>query len=144
MEEQKAINNKGATMRLGAYPCTLEKGSKSLAAYGEREIIERHRHRYEFNNQFLDLLTKHGMKVAGISPKTGLVEIVEIDNHPWFVGCQFHPEFKSRPMSPHPLFVQFIEAAVAQSKRRTWEKQKTSMAEPDAAASPAGKAAGSV
>ena len=124
MEEQKAVHNKGATMRLGAYACSLEKTSRSFAAYGEREINERHRHRYEFNNQYTDLVSRHGMKIVGTSPKTGLVEIVEIDNHPWFVGCQFHPEFKSRPMTPHPLFVHFIEAAVAQSKRRNWEKQK--------------------
>jgi len=124
MEEQKAIHNKGATMRLGAYACTLEKTSRSFAAYGEREISERHRHRYEFNNQYTDLVSRNGMKIVGTSPKTGLVEIVEIDNHPWFVGCQFHPEFKSRPMTPHPLFVQFLEAAVAQSKRKNWEMQK--------------------
>jgi len=124
MEEQKAIHNKGATMRLGAYSCELEKTSRSFAAYGEREISERHRHRYEFNNQYTDLVTRNGMRIVGTSPKTGLVEIVEIESHPWFVGCQFHPEFKSRPMTPHPLFVHFIEAAVAQSKRRSWEKQK--------------------
>ena len=124
MEEQKAIHNKGATMRLGAYSCALEKTSRSFAAYGEKEISERHRHRYEFNNQYTDLVTRNGMRIVGTSPKTGLVEIVEIESHPWFVGCQFHPEFKSRPMTPHPLFVHFIEAAVAQSKRRSWEKQK--------------------
>ncbi len=124
MEEQKAVHNKGATMRLGAYPCTLEKNSRSFTAYGEREISERHRHRYEFNNQYMDLFKRNGLKIVGISPKTDLVEIVELDDHPWFVGCQFHPEFKSRPMSPHPLFVDFIEAAVAQSMRRSWSNQK--------------------
>lgn len=124
MEEQKAIHNKGATMRLGAYACSLEKGSHAFSAYGERDVTERHRHRYEFNNQYTDLLTQHGLRIVGTSPKTGLVEIIEIDNHPWFLGCQFHPEFRSRPMSPHPLFVHFIEAAIAQSKRRSWEHQK--------------------
>ena len=125
MEEQKAVFNKGATMRLGAYTCMLEKGSKSLAAYGEREISERHRHRYEFNNQYSDLFKNHGLKIVGTCQKTELVEMIELDHHPWFVGCQFHPEFKSRPMFPHPLFVDFISAAVAQSKRRRWEMQKT-------------------
>lgn len=124
MEEQKAIYNKGATMRLGAYSCTIEKNTKSFLAYGEREISERHRHRYEFNNQYTDILTKNGLFLAGTSQKTGLVEIIEIPVHPWFVGCQFHPEFKSRPMYPHPLFVQFIAASTAESKRRSWEKQK--------------------
>ncbi len=128
MEEQKAVHDKGATMRLGAYDCSLEKNSKALAAYGEREISERHRHRYEFNNQYMDILTQNGLKITGMSPQTGLVEIVELDGHPWFLGCQFHPEFKSRPMSPHPLFVQFVDAAVAQSKRRRWEHQKTQLA----------------
>ncbi len=135
MEEQKAVHNKGATMRLGAYTCTLEKDTKSLAAYGEREISERHRHRYEFNNQYMDLFKQHGLKIAGLSKSTGLVEIIELDSHPWFVGCQFHPEFKSRPMSPHPLFVHFIEASVAQAKRRSWTRQKD---QPDAAGEDAG------
>jgi len=127
MEEQKAVYDKGATMRLGAYPCVLEKDSKSYEAYGEKEISERHRHRYEFNNQYTDILTQHGLKIVGISPKTGLVEMVELTNHPWFVGCQFHPEFRSRPMVPHPLFVHFIRASVAQAKRRSWEQQKTAI-----------------
>lgn len=124
MEEQKAVHNKGATMRLGAYDCKLEKDSRSFAAYKEREISERHRHRYEFNNQYMDTFEKNGLKIAGLSKSTGLVEIVELESHPWYVGCQFHPEFKSRPMSPHPLFVHFIEASVAQSKRRSWTKQR--------------------
>jgi CTP synthase len=133
MEEQKAVYNKGATMRLGAYPCVLEKDSKSFEAYGEKEISERHRHRYEFNSQYADIFKQHGMKIVGISPKTSLVEIIELANHPWFVGCQFHPEFKSRPMDPHPLFVHFIRASAAQAKRRQWEEQKTAgAAETDA------------
>ena len=125
MEEQKAVYNKGATMRLGAYPCTLEKDSRSYEAYGEKEISERHRHRYEFNNQYTELFTQHGLKIVGTSPKAGLVEMVDLTNHPWFVGCQFHPEFKSRPMEPHPLFVHFVRASVAEAKRRNWEQQKT-------------------
>jgi CTP synthase len=125
MEEQKAVHNMGATMRLGAYNCLLEKSSQAFAAYGDREISERHRHRYEFNNQYLDTLTKQGMRITGTSPETGLVEIVELADHPWFLGCQFHPEFKSRPMTPHPLFARFIEAAVAEAKRKQWEQQKS-------------------
>jgi len=126
MAEQKAVHNKGATMRLGAYACKLERDSKSYEAYGEKEISERHRHRYEFNNQYMDLLTQHGLKIIGMSPKTGLVEIVELADHPWFVGCQFHPEFQSRPLKPHQLFVQFIQAAVSQAKRSQWKDQKSS------------------
>jgi len=143
MEEQKAVHNKGATMRLGAYTCTLEKDTKSLAAYGEREISERHRHRYEFNNQYMDVFKQHGLKIAGLSKSTGLVEIIELDSHPWYVGCQFHPEFKSRPMSPHPLFAHFIEASVAQAKRRSWTRQKDqpdTAREDPVAAKPGGKA----
>lgn len=130
MEEQKAVHNKGATMRLGAYPCVLEKGSKSFLAYGEREISERHRHRYEFNSQYEDKFKACGLNVAGVSPKTGLVEIVEVDDHPWFVGCQFHPEFKSRPMMPHPLFTQFVESALARARQRDWQEQKEAVATP--------------
>jgi len=126
MEEQKAVYNKGATMRLGAYDCQIDKSSFSFAAYGEKEISERHRHRYEFNNDYTDVLKGHGLKVVGISSKTGLVEIVELSEHPWFVGCQFHPEFKSRPMSPHPLFVHFIKAAVKHAKMITWKDHKSS------------------
>ncbi len=130
MEEQKAVYNKGATMRLGAYTCNLEKNSRSLTAYGVREISERHRHRYEFNNHYSDMLTNEGLRIVGTCQKTGLVEIVEIDDHPWFVGCQFHPEFKSSPMSPHPLFVDFISAAKAQSQRREWKNQRDETASP--------------
>lgn len=129
MTEQKAVHNKGATMRLGAYPCVLEKGSKTSEAYGEKEISERHRHRYEFNNQYTEIFTQHGMRIAGISPKTNLVEVIELTNHPWFIGCQFHPEFKSTPMEPHLLFVSFIRASVAQAKRSQWESQKATHTE---------------
>jgi CTP synthase len=139
MEEQKAVHNKGATMRLGAYDCRLEKESRSFAAYKEREISERHRHRYEFNNQYMDTFEKNGLKIAGLSKSTGLVEIVELESHPWYVGCQFHPEFKSRPMSPHPLFVHFIEASVAQSKRRSWTKQRNAGSDEDSVSDTAKK-----
>ena len=108
---QKQITEKGASMRLGAYPCILEKDSFACAAYGEKEIGERHRHRYEFNNAFKDELVEKGLRITGASPDGSLAEIVEIGGHPWFLGCQFHPEFKSRPTSPHPLFSHFIRAA---------------------------------
>ncbi|WP_456484989.1 CTP synthase [Desulfurobacterium sp.] len=112
MESQKGIKEKGGTMRLGAYPCVLKEGTKSFTAYGEKEISERHRHRYEFNNRFREVLEKAGLTIAGTSPDNSLVEIVEIEDHPWFVGVQFHPEFKSRPWKPHPLFVDFVRASV--------------------------------
>jgi CTP synthase len=111
MEEQKGVEEKGGTMRLGAYPCILKEGTFSFSAYGVKEISERHRHRYEFNNKFRDVLEKAGLVIAGTSPDGKLVEIVEIKEHPWFVAVQFHPEFKSRPRTPHPLFLNFIKAA---------------------------------
>lgn len=112
MEEQKTISNMGGTMRLGAYPCRLLKGSKSFEIYGSELISERHRHRYEFNNAYLDDFKAAGMVPAGVNPDTGLVEIVEIPGHPFFVGSQFHPEYKSTAMHPHPLFVAFVNAAL--------------------------------
>jgi CTP synthase len=99
-------------MRLGAYPCHLHNPSLAFQAYGAAEISERHRHRYEFNTEFLEPLREAGMKFTGLSPDGKLVEIVELSDHPWFLGCQFHPEFKSRPMDPHPLFRGFIRAAL--------------------------------
>ncbi len=111
MEEQRGVKEKGGTMRLGAYPCVLKEGTFSFESYGKKEISERHRHRYEFNNRFRETLEKAGLVIAGTSPDEKLVEVVEIKNHPWFVAVQFHPEFKSRPRSPHPLFVNFIKAA---------------------------------
>lgn len=124
MQEQKAIKNKGATMRLGSYPCALEKGTKAYEAFGEKIISERHRHRYEFNNDFTELLKKGGMMVSGVCPANDLVEIVERTDHPWFLGCQFHPEFTSKPMRPHPLFKQFVEAALHYAKLQNWKNQK--------------------
>ncbi len=102
----------GGTMRLGAYQCILDKDSKSYKAYGVESIFERHRHRYEFNNNYRKTIEENGMKIVGLSPDKQLVEVVEITDHPWFVGCQFHPEFKSKPVEPHPLFKAFIKAAI--------------------------------
>ena len=112
LEEQKHINTKGATMRLGAYECRIKKGTRVYNAYKKEIIFERHRHRYEFNNRYKELMEKKGMVFSGIYPKGNLVEIVELKNHPWFVACQFHPEFKSKPDNPHPLFVDFIKYAL--------------------------------
>lgn len=116
VEERTEDSHKGGTMRLGAYPCILEEGTHAYRAYGIKEISERHRHRYEFNNAYRDILTKHGLKISGVSPDGELVEIIEIEDHPWFLGCQFHPEFKSRPTDPHPLFRAFIEAALREKR----------------------------
>jgi CTP synthase len=112
MPDQKDIENKGGTMRLGIYPCKLASGSKAREAYGEDLIYERHRHRYEFNNHYREAIQSKGMRITGLSPDERLVEIVEIENHPWYVAVQFHPEFKSRPTRSHPLFREFIRAAV--------------------------------
>ena len=102
----------GGTMRLGAYPCVLKEGSLAAAAYGQDMISERHRHRYEFNNAYRERLEQAGLVIAGTSPDHNLVEIIELTGHPWFLGCQFHPEFRSKPMLPHPLFRDFIHAAL--------------------------------
>ena len=110
MEEQKKINKKGGTMRLGAYPCVLTKGSLANKVYGKIEISERHRHRYEFNNEYREKLENAGLKVSGTSPDGNLVEIVELEKHPYFIAGQFHPELKSRPNNPAPLFVGLIKA----------------------------------
>ncbi|MFR9619704.1 MAG: CTP synthase [Rikenellaceae bacterium] len=112
MEEQKGITAKGGTMRLGAYPCSLTAGSKVAEAYGTSEISERHRHRYEFNSNYADEYMAAGMIPAGVNPETGLVEVVEVADHPWFVGTQYHPEYKSTVLNPHPLFVAFVRAAL--------------------------------
>lgn len=112
MEEQKNIDQKGGTMRLGLYPCRLSSDSKVHSIYGSELIYERHRHRYEFNNAYRTALTKAGLKLAGLSPDERLVEIIELPDHPWFIGVQFHPEFKSRPNRPHKLFADFIKASL--------------------------------
>ena len=116
MESQRKIYKKGGTMRLGAYPCELSDGSKAASYYGSTRIEERHRHRYEFNNEYRDAMSEKGLVFSGLSPDGELVEIVEYPEHPWFVACQFHPEFLSRPMKPHPLFKNFISASVKVSK----------------------------
>jgi len=112
MPDQKGVEEMGGTMRLGAYPCRIEKGTFSWEAYSEELVYERHRHRYEFNNEYRSELTKAGMVLSGTSPDGRLVEIIELKNHPWFVGVQFHPEFKSRPNRPHPLFKDFVKASI--------------------------------
>lgn len=116
MEEQKNVTDIGGTSRLGAYPCKLRKGSKAAKIYGTDEIEERHRHRFEFNNKYIKDFDDAGMKVAGICPTGGQVEIMENVNHPWMIGVQFHPEFLSRPVKPHPLFKDFVAAALARKK----------------------------
>jgi CTP synthase len=112
MAAQRSIDAKGGTMRLGAYPCVLQEDSLALKLYGRKKINERHRHRYEFNNDYIERFTAKGMVLSGVSPDGRLVEIIELKDHPWFLGCQFHPEFKSRPMDCHPLFKGFIKAAL--------------------------------
>jgi len=116
MEEQKKITIKGGTMRLGSYDCKLKKGTKAYAAYGESLIHERHRHRYEFNNKYLDQMEHAGLKAVGVNPESNLVEVVELKDHPWYVGVQYHPELKSTVLNPHPLFVKFVEAALEHKK----------------------------
>ena len=116
MEDQKNIDNKGGTMRLGAYPCRLQKGSKVYNIYKKTDISERHRHRFEFNNKYIEEFREAGMIPVGINPKDNLVEIVEVSDHPWFVGVQFHPEYKSTVAEPHPLFVGFVKAVLENKK----------------------------
>jgi CTP synthase len=116
LEEQKEIKNLGASMRLGAYPCKLSKSSHSFKSYKKDIISERHRHRYEFNNKYRKSFEKQGMVFAGINTGQSLVEIIELKDHPWFVACQFHPEFKSKPDRAHPLFRSFVAAALEYHK----------------------------
>jgi CTP synthase len=118
LEEQKTITHKGGTMRLGAQPCVLQEGSKARQAYGEDEISERHRHRYEFNPEYKQAFIDAGMIPVGTSPNGLLAEVVEIESHPWFVGVQYHPEFKSKPSAPHPLFKAFVDAALTRHRER--------------------------
>lgn len=118
MEEQKGVTEKGGTMRLGAYPCELKKGTKAHAIYGKNKISERHRHRYEFNNKYLQQYEEAGMIASGVNPDNSLVEIVELKNHPFFVASQFHPELKSTVANPHPLFVKFVAATLEHSKKK--------------------------
>ena len=119
MRSQEGIQEMGGTMRLGAYPCRLRPGSRAAQVYGAQEVSERHRHRYEVSNTYRDVLAEYGMRCSGLSPDGSLVEMIELPDHPWFVGCQFHPELKSRPTRPHPLFAGFIGAALEEQRRRT-------------------------
>ena len=119
MVEQKNIRDMGGTMRLGAYPCSIMKGTRTFEAYQQSLIHERHRHRYEFNNKYKALFEKKGLTMSGICEDRDLVEIIEITEHPWFVGVQFHPEFQSKPLKPHPLFKRFVTAS--------WERKKKVM-----------------
>lgn len=118
MEDQLKIRDMGGTMRLGTYPCKVEKGTKTYQAYKQTLIHERHRHRYEFKNAYRDRMKSKGMKLSGLSPDGNLVEMIELPNHPWFVGVQFHPELKSRPLNPHPLFREFVKAAVKYKSKK--------------------------
>ncbi len=129
LQQRDVDSEKGGTMRLGAYPCRLEPETLARKAYGEETISERHRHRYEFNNAYRDSLSEKGMVFSGISPDGELVEIVELTDHPWYLGCQFHPEFKSRPMTPHPLFASFIGAALEKSRSAGGEEPENGSAE---------------
>jgi CTP synthase len=117
MESQQHVTDMGGTMRLGAYPCRLARGSRAAEVYGVAEVSERHRHRYEVSNAYRELFVQHGLRLSGLSPDGQLVEIVELPKHPWFIGCQFHPELQSRPTRPHPLFAGFIAAATAAKRR---------------------------
>lgn len=121
LPEQKEIEQFGGTMRLGKYKCRIYEGTLARSSYKAEVVEERHRHRYEVNNFFLPVLERHGLKVSGINPERSLVEIIELPQsvHPYFLACQFHPEFKSRPTRPHPLFMSFIEAALKHQERRT-------------------------
>src|SRR5262249_19069424 len=125
LPEQRHVRNKGATMRLGAYPCALLPGSVAADAYGTLDISERHRHRYEFANEFRDQLVGAGLVLSGTSPDKKLVEMIELRDHPYFVGCQFHPEFKSRPAQAHPLFARYVRAALERQVARIKELRKS-------------------
>ena len=116
MNDQKNITDKGGTMRLGSWDCKLKENSLISKIYNSKNVNERHRHRYEFNSKYLEKIESNGMIASGINNKTGLVEIIELKDHPWFIGVQFHPEYKSTVLSPHPLFVSFISAAVNSNK----------------------------
>ena len=118
MEEQKQVTAKGGTMRLGAYPCTLKPGSLASKVYGRQEISERHRHRYEINNAYRAQLEEKGLVASGVNEQLGLVEVIELQGHPYFIGCQYHPEFQSKPFHPHPLFAGFVKAALEQRARK--------------------------
>lgn len=125
LPDQVGVEAKGATMRLGSYPCILQEGTLAQRVYGCREIHERHRHRYEVNNAYREILSRHGLVLSGLSPDGRLVEMVEMRDHPWFLGCQFHPEFKSRPMNAHPIFREFVRAALRYKHRAETEQSNS-------------------
>lgn len=125
VQKRTPETHKGGTMRLGLYPCRLQPNTLAISAYNKRLIYERHRHRYEFNNSYMDILEKAGMVFSGISPDKGLIEIIELKDHPWFLGCQFHPEFKSKPMEPHPLFREFIKASLKRGRKRAVQRLRS-------------------
>jgi CTP synthase len=135
LPNQSESIDKGATMRLGAYPCTLKPGTLAAKAYGTEHISERHRHRYEVNNAYRETLEKHGMIISGASPDGNLVEMIELADHPFFVACQFHPEFKSRPLQPQPIFRDFVGAALTSQRKRAGELAKSAPLTPETAAS---------
>ena len=124
MEDQQHVTDMGGTMRLGAYPCRLGPGTQAAAIYGAPQVSERHRHRYEVNNKYRDQFIEHGLNLSGLSPDGSLVEMIELQTHPWFIGCQFHPELQSRPTRPHPLFASFIAAAVEAKSPTTGSRQR--------------------
>ena len=128
MESQQHVTDMGGTMRLGAYPCRLARGSRAAEVYGVAEVSERHRHRYEVSNAYRDLFVQHGLRLSGLSPDGQLVEVVELPAHPWFIGCQFHPELQSRPTRPHPLFAGFVAAAAAAKRRAGADRPAASLA----------------
>jgi len=132
MPEQRSVRSKGATMRLGGFPCSLVPGTVAAEAYGATEISERHRHRYEFANDYREPLEKAGLVLSGTSPDRKLVEMIELKELPYFVGCQFHPEFKSKPLTPHPLFSRFVRAACERQALRAREGRKSTEAQPHA------------
>ena len=123
MDSQREVTDKGGTMRLGAYPCRLQRGSKAAEIYGQDEVSERHRHRYEVSNRYRERFIEHGLRLSGLSPDDTLVEMIELPAHPWFVGCQFHPELQSRPLRPHPLFAGFVAAAARRKHLETGNTQ---------------------
>jgi len=123
MEAQKTVTIKGGTMRLGTYPCEIKSPSLAYTIYNTNHITERHRHRYEFNNEYLTAFEQAGMVASGRNPQSGLVEIVELTNHPFFIGCQYHPELKSTVENPHPLFVHFVAAAKKANEARQMRKE---------------------
>ena len=125
LRELKGVEDLGGTMRLGSWPCILGENTLALEAYGKREIHERHRHRYEFNREFDEIIQEKGMRISGETPDRMYVEICEIPDHPWYLGCQFHPEFKSKPLEPHPLFASFMGAAYERRKSRTTEQRES-------------------